>query len=127
MRRNTFTMRMSQEMWLDTLAMKYGPPFTRLVASRTETPPTAEEWAEYQEGVELLERLRENRFYREGGPDEGSEIEQPRPHVHIVYAETEAEYAARVLALNTDDYEPIMQRYLRGAFLDHPSTKETDR
>lgn len=122
--KNYIAIRMTEEQWLDSLASRYGGDFCRKVASRTETPPTDADWAEYQEGVELLEKLRENRYYREGGPDEGSEIEQPSPDVQVVYTETESEYAARVRTLNPDDYEPAMHRLFRNVFVNLNDPKE---
>ena len=136
MNHNTFVLNMTEESWLDHLAMKYGGDFCRKVASRTETPPTPEEWAEYQEGVELLAKLEDNPYFSVEGYDADVRVDEPRPHVQVEYAETEAEYAARVRTLNPDDYEPIMWRSLReslGRALDTailygtPSTKETDR
>lgn len=108
-----FAMHMSEEMWLDSLAMKYGGDFARRVKSRTETPPTEAEWALCREAVELLEKLEANPYFQVHGYDYELFVEEPRPTVHVEYAETEAEYAARVRTLNPDDYEPLMSRLLR--------------
>lgn len=105
-----YTVAMSEEWWLDTLAMKYGGDFCRKVATRTETPPTEAEWAEYREAVDLLAKLKDNPYFYVGGYDAEVRIEEPRPKVHIEYAETEAEYAARVRTLNPDDYETVWER-----------------
>lgn len=103
----------SEEYARDMLAMKYGPPFTRLVASRTETPPTEQQWAEYREAADLLAKLEANPCFYVGGYDCEIRIDEPAPTVHVEYAETEDEWAARVRTLNPDDYEPIMSRFLR--------------
>lgn len=114
--KNAYVFSMSKEMYLDMLAMKYGPPFTREVASRTETPPTEEQWAEYHRAVELLAELENNPCFYVGGSDCEVRVEEPQPKVHIEYAETEAEYEARVMALDPSEHEPMMDRFMRNAF-----------
>lgn len=114
-RKFTATVGYSETMWRDIQAIKYGPPFTRLVASCTETPPTEEQWAEYREALDLFEKLNQSPYFHIGGYDAEVTVEEPQPTVTIEYAETEDEWAARVRTLNPDDYEPIMTRFMRGA------------
>lgn len=77
--------------------------FARRIESETRTPPTEADWAEYREGLALLEQLRGNRFYEEGGPDEGSTIRVPEDTITYVYAETHDEWLCRVRELMKED------------------------
>lgn len=113
--KNSIAIRMSEEMWLDSLAMKYGGDFCRKIASRTGTPPTEAEWAKYREAVDLLAKLEDNPYWEDGGTEYGSRIQEPEPSVHYEYAETQEEYAARVRSLNPADYESAYDRLIRQA------------
>lgn len=87
------------------LAFRYGGEWLRKVATRTETPPTEQDWAEYHEGVALLDKLRANRYFDEGGDEYGATMSEPQPTVHIEYAETEDEWTARIAELDIDEAE----------------------
>lgn len=107
------------------LAMRYGGEWWRREKTRTETPPTEADWAEYREGVALLEKLRDNPYFEEGGPEYGASMEEPRPTVHVEYAETEDEWRARIATLDIDEAERNRPDFLR-PFLDAVANRMTN-
>lgn len=70
----------------------------RRVARRIEVPPSEQDWDEYHEAVDLLERLREHPLFWEGCSCDHAHIEEPRSRYVYIYAETEEEWAERVRA-----------------------------
>lgn len=75
------------------------PRYNRKVKETIVHPPTQADWDEYREGVAMLKRLRKNKFYQEGGPDEGSSVDKPRARHEYVYGETHDEWLERVREL----------------------------
>lgn len=73
----------------------YDARFRRKIAGRKITPATAEEWAEYERALAMLEELRESPYFEDGGPEERATVDTPRDHITVTYAETEAEWRAR--------------------------------
>lgn len=77
----------------------FGPPeWRRKIVDRIEHAPTEEDWATYRQGVELLDKLRDNPFFDEGG-DYGASVEQPTTRIEIIYAETREEWKRRATAM----------------------------
>lgn len=92
---------MNAEKWSSTIrtslefeASMAGGDWERRVASRTETPPTAEAMAEYHRATALLDELYGLDCFDPGY--EGVSVIEPRPTVTIEYAETHAEWMARI-------------------------------
>lgn len=78
----------------------FGPEeWRRRIKERIEHTPTENDWQQYRRGVELLNELRDNPFFEDGGHDYGCAVEEPRTQVEIVYAETRDEWGQRVAAM----------------------------
>lgn len=90
------TMQISDELYFMS---RTEPEFERKVLREVEHPVTEGEWATYREGVRLLDALRKNPYFEEGGSDYGAEITKPEPRVEYIYAETHEEWLARCRAL----------------------------
>ena len=96
----TTHIRVSEEYWFEMLATKDGR-FHRRVEREEEVLPTAEDWAKYERALELWEELRGNPFFDFYGEEPW--IDEPRPDVRIVYAETHEEWLERCRELMKDD------------------------
>lgn len=92
--KNAFAVRLS----IEQLTMFASGDWRRKVDYTEEIPVPEQEWDDYYEAVDLLERLRHYDCFDEGGSDEGASIEEPRPLTRYYYAETEEEWHARVWA-----------------------------
>lgn len=62
-------------------------------------PVSAKRWKEYHKIKKAYKKVRQSEFFVDGGPDYGSEIEEPRPIIEYVWAETVEEWQERIAKL----------------------------
>lgn len=91
---NEVVVRLPVDLWA---MLSASSEWHRAVETRKEFPPTAEEWAEYDRAMSLLDQLRESPYFEDG--DDGATVNPPRPHVTVKYAETREEWLARIQAM----------------------------
>ncbi|NWL34444.1 hypothetical protein [Paenarthrobacter nitroguajacolicus] len=72
-------------------------------ATRHETPPTAEDWALYSQALAGLRALEAYEGTEWGGPDYGTEVNEPQPRVTYEYHETHEEWLARCHKLDRSE------------------------
>ena len=68
-------------------------------ATRTATPPTPEAWERYHAAKAGLAALEAYEGTEWGGPDYGTEVNEPQPTVTYDYLETVEEWLARCRSL----------------------------
>lgn len=83
------------------MALIKGGEWSRKHSERIETPPTAEDMAEYDRAVALVRELEGNRFVEWG--EDGIAAIKPEPAVEYVYSETEDEWLERIAKLDPND------------------------
>lgn len=69
--------------------------YNRRVKEVIETPPTEQDWADYRKAKEAHEFLLSSPYFIDGGPEDGSSVEEPTPKREYIYAETKDEWLAR--------------------------------
>lgn len=84
--------------------------YRRRIAERRTVPVTAEQWADYDRALAMLEELRESPYFEDGGPEECATVEPPRSHVETIFAETESEWLARCAQLNSHTGESFFRK-----------------
>jgi len=72
-------------------------------ATRHETPPTDEDWGLYFRAKAGLRALEAYEGTEWGGPDYGTEVNEPQPRVTYEYHETEAEWLDRCHKLDRSE------------------------
>lgn len=76
--------------------------YDRRVEKVITTDPTEAEWAEYRKAKEAHDFLLESPYFQDGGPDEGSSVEEPEPKREYIYAETTEEWLDRCRKLDEE-------------------------
>ena len=97
--KNTVTFHVSAEEYYMHRAWT-NPAFFRVVERVITTEPTDAEWAEYRKAKEAHDYLLQSPYFQDGGPDEGSSVEEPEPKHEYIYAETVEEWIDRCRALD---------------------------
>lgn len=69
--------------------------YRRKVQRVIETHPSEKDWEDYRAAKEAREYLLLSPYFRDGGPDDGSEVEEPRMSRKYIYAESEDEWLDR--------------------------------
>ena len=69
--------------------------YRRRVQEVIETPPSEQDWADYRAAKIAHDFLLSSPYFRDGGPDEGSEVEKPQSDRQYIYAESEDEWLDR--------------------------------
>lgn len=76
--------------------------YRRKVERVITTDPTEADWAEYRKAKEAHDYLLESPYFQDGGPDEGSSVEEPEPKHEYIYAETVEEWLDRCRELDRE-------------------------
>lgn len=76
--------------------------YSRKVERVITTDPTEAHWAEYRKAKEAHDYLLESPYFQDGGPDEGSSVEEPEPKREYIYAETTEEWLDRCRKLDEE-------------------------
>ena len=77
---------------------RYGRKVERVIT----TEPSEADWAEYRKAKEAHDYLLESPYFQDGGPDEGSSVEEPEPKHEYIYAETVEEWLDRCRELDRE-------------------------
>lgn len=98
---NTIAIRLSAEQVYEYRAWR-DRRYRRRVQEVIETPPTEQQWADYRKAKEAHEYLMQSPYFQDGGPDDGSSVNEPTPDREYIYAETTEEWIQRCQELDKE-------------------------
>lgn len=100
LRKMGYNVSMSWEMFYSEISER-DPRYARKEKSRTLTPPTEEEWADYRKACEALDFLQTYPGFEDGY--DSSFVLEPQPRVEIEFAETVDEWLKRCRKMDGRD------------------------
>ena len=76
--------------------------YSRRVEQVITVEPTEKDWADYRKAKEAHEYLLQSPYFEDGGPEEGSSVNEPTPTREYIYAETTEEWIQRCQELDKE-------------------------